>query len=318
MSLLRWLAAPPPDAALEIGPEAIALAVLGGRGGQAVLQGFSVEPLPPGALVPSLTARNVADRTAVAGALRAAIDRLGLRPSRVALVVPDPVAKVSLVRFEHVPEARDDLDQLIRWQVRKAAPFPIDEAQVTYTPGVRHDAGTEFLVAVARRDVVREYETLCEEAGMHAGLVDLATLGVVDLCMAGRPPAGDWLLVYMRPEWTSLVIVRGGHVIFFRTRSEDATESLADAVHQTAMYYQDRLAGGGFARVLLGGPGGGAAAMAAARRSLDERLGVTVEPLDALQAISAGDRGAAPPDRLTPLAPALGLLLRSRVETVGV
>lgn len=319
MSVSRWLAAPPPDAAIEIGPEAVTLAVVGARGGEAALQGYSVEPLPAGAVVPSLTGRNIVDRAAVRQALGAAVERLGLRPARVALVVPDPAAKVSLVRFEQVPAGRDDLDQLIRWQIRKAAPFPIDDAQVTYTAGARQEGGAEFLVVLARRDVVREYESLCEEAGMYAGLVDLATLGVVDLCLAGAAPGGDGLIVYMRPDWTSLVIVRDGAVIFFRTRTDEASESLADAVHQTAMYYQDRLGGRGFARVLLGGPGQGAAAMAAARRSLDERLGVPVQAIDPLQAVPAGERGSATaPERLVPLAPALGLLVRSRAEAVSV
>ncbi len=40
------------------------------------------------------------------------------------------------MRFEQVPARAQDLDQLIRWQVRKAAPFAIEEAQVSYVPGV--------------------------------------------------------------------------------------------------------------------------------------------------------------------------------------
>ena len=59
------------------------------------------------------------------------------RPRRVALVLPDTVAKVSLMRFEKVPAKAQDLDQLIRWQVRKAAPFQIEDAQVAWVPGRR-------------------------------------------------------------------------------------------------------------------------------------------------------------------------------------
>ena len=63
------------------------------------------EPLPPGALVPSLTAANTHDRTAVVGALGRVLELIG-RPRRIGLVVPDVVAKVSLVRFEQVPPKR--------------------------------------------------------------------------------------------------------------------------------------------------------------------------------------------------------------------
>ena len=51
MSLLTsWLASPPLDAAIEIAPEAVSIAVLGGRGQNAVVQGYAVEPMPSGAV----------------------------------------------------------------------------------------------------------------------------------------------------------------------------------------------------------------------------------------------------------------------------
>ena len=68
---------------------------------------------------------------------RAASTASALKPRRVGLVVPDPVAKVSLVRFERVPARGQDLAELVRWQVRKAAPFRIEDAQVAFTPGPR-------------------------------------------------------------------------------------------------------------------------------------------------------------------------------------
>ena len=90
MSLLAsWLASPPLDAAIEIAPEAVSIAVLGGRGQNAVVQGYAVEPMPSGAVVPSLTAVNMPDRDVVVRALRAACESVGVRPRRVALVVPD-------------------------------------------------------------------------------------------------------------------------------------------------------------------------------------------------------------------------------------
>ena len=48
-------------------------------------------------------------------------------------------------------------------------------------------------------------------------------------------------------------------MIFFRNRAADADGSLADLVHQSAMYYEDRLEGAGFARVVLAGSASGEA-----------------------------------------------------------
>src|SRR5205085_12306409 len=117
---------------------------------------------------------------------------------------PDNVAKVSLLRFDKVPERSHDLDELVRWQVRKAAPFRVEDAQISHVAGQKNaDGSTEFVVVMARRDIVREYETVCEEAGAQAGVVDLSTLNVVNAVLAGQnapAPDTDWLLVHVTPD----------------------------------------------------------------------------------------------------------------------
>jgi Tfp pilus assembly PilM family ATPase len=319
MSLFAsWIVAPPPDAAVEIATDRVAVAVVGERSGGLVVQSYAAEPLPPGAVVASLTSSNIHNRAAVAGALRTALDRAGARPRRIALVIPDLAAKVSLVRFDTLPARREDLDQLVRWQVKKAAPFPIEEALVTHTPASRGaDGSAECLVLSARRDVIAEYEGVCDDLNIYAGLVDLATLSVVNLFL-GAPdvPSGDWLLVHLRPEYTSIVIMRGEHVIFFRNRPESDEAAIADLVHQTVMYYQDRLAGERFSRVLLGGGGRVFGAVDTARHSLEERIGVPVEPIDPTRAATLTDRITVTPDVMDVLGPLVGMAVRTRKEAV--
>jgi type IV pilus assembly protein PilM len=320
MSLLTsWLASPLPDAAIQIAPECVSVAVIGSRGGEPVVQGYAIEPLPVGAVTASLTVSNVTGRPAVVEALRRALDRAGVRPRRVALVIPDPAARVSLVRFDQVPARHEDLEQLIRWQIRKAAPFPIEDACLTFGLSTRSpEGGAEFVVVMARRDAVREYESVCEEVGMHAGLVDVATLSMLNLFLLSDRPDGDWLVIHAQPSYASVVILRGENVIFFRNSVEGDGEGIADVVHQTTMYYQDRLTGQGFKRVLLGGMGKSAGALDQMRQTLSERLGSSVEMIDPTRAAALTDRITASPDVLSSLAPLVGVMVRSRTETVGV
>ena len=318
MSLFAsWLASSPPDAAIEIAPEAVSLAVLGSRGSDPVVQAHAVAHLPPGAVVPSLSSVNIADRAAVAQALRTACERAGQRPRRAALVIPDLAARVSLVRFDQIPARREDLEQLIRWQMKKSSPFPVEDACLTHSPGAVSGTGGEFVVVAARRETIREYESVCDDAGIYAGLVDLSTMSVVNLYLAsGEPPTGDWLVVHMRPDYTSIAIMRGDDLIFFRSRAEGEEETLSDVIHQTTMYYQDRLAGQGFQRVLAGGssrvPGG----VELARQDLAARVGTPVESLDPTRAAALADRITATPEQLAVLAPLAGMLLRTRREAV--
>jgi Tfp pilus assembly PilM family ATPase len=202
----------------------------------------------------------------------------------------------------------------VRWQIRKTAPFPLEEAVISFTRGARATEGAqEFLVSAARRDVIQQYEQVCTLAGVHAGLIDLATLSVVNGVLAGTSaPSDDWLLVHVTPGYTTLTVIRNDTVIFFRNRADDAEGTLADLIHQTAMYYEDRLRGTGFARVMLAGGAvvpGGANAL---RRTFEERLGLSVEPVDPRAAATLVDRINASPELLDALAPLVGILLRER------
>jgi type IV pilus assembly protein PilM len=305
-----------PSVAVEIATGRISSASLEWRAGQAVIAAHATEPIPDTALVPSLTSANIHDRPTLLAALTRALEHTG-RPKRVGLVVPDAIAKVSLVKFEKVPPRAQDLDQLVRWQVRKTAPFPIEEAQVTYVPTLSGSDGQEFLVSLARRSVIEEYEQLCAEAGAHAGIVDLATFNVVNAVLAGgTAPDADWLLVNVTANDASIAILRGRHLIFFRHRAAEAEGTLGDLVHQTSMYYEDRLRGAGFARVVLAGVAGAGARQVGdfeeARRRLEERLATTVETVDPRAAAALTDRIVAAPALLETLAPLVGILLRDR------
>ncbi|MGE3510181.1 MAG: type IV pilus biogenesis protein PilM [Vicinamibacterales bacterium] len=313
--LLSLRAAPAPSAAVEVAANHVCAATLDVGGSRPTVTAHAAEGLPDDVVVPSLTATNLVDRHTVVAMLRRVLDAVG-RPRRVALILPDTVAKVSLVKFEKPPANVADLDQLIRWQVRKAAPFPIEHAQVSYVPGARHADGLEYLVSLARRDVVCEYEDACQEAGAHAGLVDLSTFNVANAVLAGAgTPQGDWLLVNVAPDSASIMILRGADPIFFRNRAAEADGTLADLVHQTAMYYQDRLQGTGFSRVLFcGATAGGrqAAEVDRLRQGLEQRLSLPVETIDPRDLVTLGERtdvGRAVLDALTPV---VGILLRGR------
>jgi hypothetical protein len=328
----RWLTSPPPPAAVEISARRVSVVALSSQRGVVTVTGQSSELLPEGLVTPGLNAVNVHDAAALAAVVRAAVDRIAPRPRRVALLLPDTIAKVSLLRFEKVPAKAQDLEQLIRWQVRKAAPFRIEDAQVSWIEGAASpDGGREYLALVARRDIVESYERACDAAGVQAGIVDIVSTNLVNAFLAttssataGAPSAGagppraaasgDWLLVHTAPDYATIVVVRDGVVIFFRNRPSDGLPpDMGDLVHQTAMYYEDRLGGTAFDRVVLAGGSSFDSGMAErGRRQVEERLGVRVETLDVRSGVTLRDRITAGPELLDALAPAVGVLLRDR------
>lgn len=251
--LPAWLQTPPPTLGLSIDPVRVTAVLVEPAGTSPVIRAVGTSRVPEGALVPSLTAANVVERGGVVNAIQEAVDQVGGRHKRVALALPDTAGKVSLLPLETVPASARDLEQLIRLQLRKAIPFSVDEAQVTWATGPTRGTAATVVATAMRRTVVQEYEGLCASVGLQAGTVDLATFNVVNLALLGGGVAApdDTLIVHATPTYASVAVVRDGELIFFRTRPTDPGEPVPDVVHQTRMFYEDRLAGEGFGRVLL-------------------------------------------------------------------
>lgn len=314
LRLPSWLSPPQPEVAVEIAHGRVTVVQVS-AGSRPTVTGYATESLADGVVVPSLTTTNIANPRVVAEALKRALGKAGIKtPSRVALIVPDTVARVTLLPFEQMPSRQADLEQLIRWQVKKAVPFSVDDAVLSYVPAAS-DAGTTTLAAVvARREVLAEYEAVTDAINAHAGLVDIASFNVINAVIAsGAAPTSDWLLVCIAGDSTTLAIMRGRSLMFHRHRPLTDSEPLNALVHQTAMYHEDRLGGTRFAKVFVSGGGPGVSGgHERARQEIAERLKVDVETLDARTAAPMNDRIGAGPELLDAIAAPVGALLRER------
>ena len=174
MSLADLFQTSAPDVAVEIDHTHVAAARLGWRGNQAMITAHASEPLAPGVVTPGLAALNMPDVPAVAQAISRVVSQLGgSRPGRVSLIVPDTVAKVSLLKLEKVPARSSDLQEIVRWQIRKTAPFPIDQAILSISPGARGADGSSEFVVVVRPHEPPLAEVVVEDAGAREALLGL-------------------------------------------------------------------------------------------------------------------------------------------------
>lgn len=308
-----WISTAGPSVGVEIAEESVTGAGVEWVGSTPKLINHVRINLPAGAVKPNATATNIVERDVVVDAVQQVLRQLPLRTKRIGLVVPDRIAKVSFVKFEEVPSRSDDLDRLVAWRIRKALPFRIEEAQLAYTPGMHGKNGeSEFVVTVARRDIVQEYEEACSTAGAYAGLVDLATFNLVNAAVALTPKTdSDWLLLHVGRCDSTLVIMRGTALIFFRNCPTVSESDVSDLVHQSAMYYEDRLEGQGMDKTVLVVSADTPMASDSARQTLGERLGIKVERLASPKATSSFNVN---PNELDSLAAPIGLVMRQRLS----
>ena len=117
-------------------PGRVSAAALECRGGTPVVSAHAAEPLPEGRV------RAVADggehpRSRRRSSPRSAASSMRVgRPGASDSSCPIWSRRCRWCGSSRCPPRAADLDQLVRWQVRKTAPFPIEDAQVSYVPGI--------------------------------------------------------------------------------------------------------------------------------------------------------------------------------------
>jgi hypothetical protein len=247
----------PPLVAVEVRAGSVGVVrVRRDRGRPALMSAASLD-LPPETLQLSLTQPNILDPTRFRQALRGVLERVGvLGGARVALVLPDVVARVSIVPAAEVAARRaPEIAELLRFRLKKVLPFEIRDARLSWSSGGGR-VSDPFLVAAALGPVVAAYEEACLSMGLEPGLVELAGLALARAAF-GPGAEGDRLLVNWDESYVSLVLARGEWPLMVRTLPGAAVSpaEVAREVTNTVLYYKERLGGaglaGGFVRTVV-------------------------------------------------------------------
>lgn len=250
------------------------------------MDGFAVEALRPGAIVPAAAESNIVHSDEVRGAVGHVFSRLRAKGDEIALLVPDPVIRVFVLHFDEFPRAAEDAIPMLRWRLKKSVPFEAEETLISYMRQPPREEGVDIVTGLARLRIVREYESLVESAGMSPGVVMSSTLATLPLLSDGRPS----LLARIAGTTLTTAIVREGVLCGYRciTLPVDAPEltpqALLDEIFPLAAYYQDSWSEG-IAKVHLAGLDDRSEEF---RETLEKELGCPVDAL--LAAVSREGR----------------------------
>jgi type IV pilus assembly protein PilM len=292
----RWLRRqffepPAPLVAIEVRPKALAAVRLAGKGGRVSLAAAALVELPPGVLAVSMTESNVHDVEAFRQLLRSVAEKAGiLAAGRIALVLPDPVARLALLPAAEVrARRRKESEELLRFRLRKAVPFEIRDARLATVPAGAQGGEAQVLVGAVLHSILAEYEQPCRDLGLEPGLVVLSGPTILEGVEWGRPPE-DRLVVNWDDGYLSLLLARAGSPALIRTLSGAAvatSDSVAREVTQTVTYYRERLGGAGLAQVVLRTA---ALPVEEAAAVLERALGQRPEILDPWGRLHPGDQ----------------------------
>jgi type IV pilus assembly protein PilM len=228
---------PHPHFAIEFAPDRVAAARWKGNS----VDEFTVETLPPAALVPSAVETNVINASALKTAIANVVSRLRARDQDVALILPDPVIRVFVQHFDEFPRSAQEAVPMLRWKLKKSIPFEADETVISYMRQPARAEGLDIVTALARLRIVREYEALVEGASLYPGVILSSSLAAISLLEDDKAT----LMARVSGVALTTAIVRGDVLCGYRctelpAHSGDITpKMLLDEIYPVAAYYQD-------------------------------------------------------------------------------
>ncbi|HUL34992.1 MAG TPA: hypothetical protein VL128_13995 [Candidatus Eisenbacteria bacterium] len=237
--LERWLEATPhPGLAIEIAPERVAAARFSRAGS---VEGFAVEALPAGAVVPSAIETNIVNAAAVKTAMSNLAQTLKMKDEDAALLVPDPVIRVFVQHFDEFPRSAEEATPMLRWKLKKSVPFEVDETLLSFMRQQPRGDGVDVVTAIARLRIIKEYEAMLDGIDVRPGVVLSSTLAAISLLEDHKPT----LLARLSGTSLTTAIVREGVLAGYRCTelpaavSQITPQMLLEEVFPLAAYYQD-------------------------------------------------------------------------------
>lgn len=184
-----------------VAPERVALAHLRKRLWRVQLLDVAVRPLPP---VSDVEAR----RQALIEAVGAFVHARRGAVQRACIVLPRRA--VMMTRVVLPAAARENLGEVLAYEIENLVPLPKDEVHYEYLPRPQTGERVEVLLACVPRAVVDEHTSLLEQAGVRVRSLGLASTALADyvLFCRGQEPGALGLLV-PEGEDLELALVRG-------------------------------------------------------------------------------------------------------------
>lgn len=237
-----------------------------------------------------------------ADSVKAALGKTGVTGPKGVLVVSRGQA---LLRDLELPAGTpDELVAMVRFQVEREMPVPIDQVRYSYIETGRVGGKVRVQVAAVPREVIDPAVSAVEAAGIKVAGAYVSSFGLMSLYGRSEPAT----LVEVANGEAEILVTRGGRMEFSRTAPLDGdvhADQVAQEIRRTLLSYGTKTPGGDAGEIVLAGEGPDAAALAAAVGLALERSVTSVGPGTLATATAAGVcagllRGTAMPDLLHP------------------
>jgi len=149
------------------------------------------ERFPEETLQLAYKTKNIINHSQFLGTVKKVIEQMNCKISYVGLSLPNEIIKVMIQTYEDLPSSNAEIEKMIAWWTGKNFHLPVDFLKISYhLLGPNKEGGTNFLVFLSIRDVVKEYESSLKELKIDARIIRPAVINQFNFYGSLIPPRG--------------------------------------------------------------------------------------------------------------------------------
>lgn len=201
---------------LEISETAINVAQIEKKGsGWRLIQSKTV-PFPEGTIKLSYKKNNILDANQFRETVKEALQDSTRKVSSVGLSIPNDIVKVSIKKFDGLPDSDSETERMIAWSTEKSLHFPEKSTKIAYELIEENDKKEKWmLVAICIKDVIKEYELNLKELKLIPKVVRPSGINQFNFFSKDLPSTGTNAFLGLYENYFTFLVFEDANLKFF-------------------------------------------------------------------------------------------------------
>lgn len=198
--------------------------------------------IPPLLVTPSLSVENISEPEKFKGAIKTLFNSASISGRHISVAIPDASVKTAFLEFEDIPKEREKITEIIKWNLKKTLPFPVDEAAVDYQI-TENPSGEnrlyKLIATVMRKTVLSQYENILKDLNFIADAIVPSSFAVYNLYHDLLSDIPVCAVVAAYKKRIAVMAQRRGKPHFYRSKEADDERHGLREILVSLDYYHD-------------------------------------------------------------------------------
>jgi len=187
------------------------------RGGSRwrLLQSKTV-PFPEGTVNLSYKTNNILNPDHFRETVKEALKDTEGNVSSIGLSLPNDIVKVSIRKYDGLPDSDSETEKMISWSTEKSLHFPEKSTKIAYELIDENDDEEKWmLVAIGIKDVIREYEVCLKELKLFPKVVRPSGINQFNFFSSDMPVTGTHAFLGLYENYFTFLVFEDAKLKFF-------------------------------------------------------------------------------------------------------